>query len=197
MIDLLVLNTQPYYGFVEVELNLSHETSTKSSWNWRSLKSLTLNQLSACLYNWDECLFNKKVESSVSWPLSEVADLGYGPRTDSLAYIWSTQSVAKDFDITYSKYFDGARGKNSVVDNIAIYRNCKENDNWLSDDGLHVCYNGTVYKCFYGVSADEKFYGMVYGASIGDTINTGNGNGYVCMNTTTNEKKWKKVSCFN
>lgn len=196
-LDLELYSTVDYNGFANIELTLLHETTTESSWNWRSLESLTLAQLSRCLYHWDECLLNSKTESGVSWTMNEVADLGYGPIAGSLAYIWSKQSLESEYtDLTFGYHFDGARGLNSVDIPVTVYKSCEAGDKWISDEGYYSCYDSIVYKCHYLLSADEFLLGYMKSADVGNTVHFGSGNGYVCTGSDTDGYIWKEIGCF-
>ncbi|MFW6286265.1 MAG: hypothetical protein ACOC16_04050 [Nanoarchaeota archaeon] len=189
-----VETSQSYEIDASVEIEIEYSTSTESTWNWRSLESLTLNQLSRCLYNWDECLLNKRDESGVSWEMSEVADLGYGPVKDSVVYFWSKQTMEEDYDLNYGYHFDGARGLNSLVIPITIYKRCDPGQRWISEEGYYACAEEHIYKCEYGLSADEIQLGNVREAYYGDTIDL-DGEGYVCFNDADLGPQWKIVDC--
>jgi hypothetical protein len=186
----------PYNALVSVDLILEYETNTDASWNWRSLESLTLNQLGRCLYNWDECLFDPKNQNGINWQMNEVADLGYGPIFNSVAYIWSQQTLESEYeDLNFGYHFDGARGEDSLEFAITSYRECNENQTWISQEGYYSCYDGEVYKCGYGLSADELELGYVRSANIGNTILVSNGAGFACVQDSGNYV-WKEINCL-
>jgi hypothetical protein len=191
-----ILLAQDYDGLASVNIKLKYKSSTESSWNWRSLQDLTLDELGRCLYNWDSCLFNEKFEPGVSWGLNEIADLGYGPRMDSLAYVWTKQRLEKEFGFSYGYHFDGARGKNTIKTNMTVYKKCEKGDSWISEDQIYNCFDGSIYKCFYGLSSDEILFNLIKGvANVGDTINYKNGTGYVCLKNKDKGYIWAKVDC--
>lgn len=196
-LEVVVEGSQVYFGFAAIDMTLLYETSTESSWNWRSLESLTLDQLAACLYNWDECLFQSRVEPGISWSMNEVADLGYGPMYDSVAYVWSKNQLESDYaDLTYGYHFDGARGFDELDETITLYKECKSDEHWMSEDGIYVCSKGLVFKCGYGLSLDEDELGFVSSASVGDTVLFTTTQGYVCTGSVETQYSFKEISCL-
>lgn len=199
-ISVNVDSVYPYFGFALVELTSKVTTSTESSWNWRSLQALTLNDLASCLYNWDECLMDERNEGDVSWTLSEVADLGYGPRKDSIAYNWAKQSIDNgDYrdGVVFNEYFDGARGEKTLTANIPVYRSCEGDETWISKSGVYACVNETVYKCHYGLSTDEVIFNLATEAYIGDTLVTYPGTGYACAMGSDGAALWRPIGCYS
>lgn len=192
-----IVENSNYDGFSQVELQVQYEAKTTASWSWRSLEDLTLTLLARCLYNWDECLFNAKNEPGVSWQMNEVADLGYGPAMNSIAFQWSANELMSKFSLAYGFHFDGARGFNSNSLALTTYRSCDFGDEWVSSEGYYSCFDETIYKCHFSLSSDEIELG-VKEASIGNTIFTGTGAGYVCHNVNISgvlEPRWSVVSC--
>lgn len=199
-VEIDLLGTTPYYGFAYIDLKLDFKTTTEHSWSWRELQDLTLTNLARCLYNWDECLMSEKTEPDVSWTMNEVADFGYGPQFNTLAWNGSIQNIINEGmdPNVFSKYFDGARGEKTISHPMKIYRNCELGEHWKSLLGTHACVNNEVYRCNTNLSNDEITANLPYPirrASVGDTLISGSGEGYVCTKTDDGYYTWERIEC--
>jgi hypothetical protein len=133
--------------------NYEEEELEKNSWNWRALQGVNMTVLSKCLYNWQSCMNNERDLPSRSWDGAEVFDAGYGPWEKTNTFQWSSTAAQNkgeslqdtiddsDFyneslDISFDKYYDGARGS-SGGDGVSVnvYRTCESSDGWKSEDG--------------------------------------------------------------
>jgi len=129
------------------------EELEKNSWNWRALQGLTMTTLAKCLYNWDQCMDNGRNLPNRGWSGTEVFDAGYGPWEQTSTFNWSSNAAAnkgenlqdmvddtdfynQDVDVSFDKYYDGARGssiKEAVP--VNVYRKCESDQGWRSAEG--------------------------------------------------------------
>ncbi|MGM5488550.1 MAG: hypothetical protein ACQESG_06370 [Nanobdellota archaeon] len=158
----------------KVDLHYFVESSSNTSWSWRALENVTMDELARCLYNWDACLLDPR-NGSVAWEMYSIADLGYGTGVNTSTYNWSRQRVDN-----YSIYYDGARGEEYYSFNVTVYRNCETGEPWISEAGDHACVNGSIYRCRF--TPDAGTGGFVTKKEIGSTliINETSDLGYRC-----------------
>lgn len=136
-----------------IDISYIEQSAERESWNWRALQDVSMTQLAECMYNWDECMDNRRELSSKSWDGTEVFDAGYGPWAGSFTFQWSqnaaelaaenlTESIDdstsynESVDTTFDKQYDGARGTQTQdVTDINVYRRCDNNEGWRSEEG--------------------------------------------------------------
>lgn len=135
-----------YYTYEKTEI-------AKKSWNWRALQGVSMTTLAKCMYNWDQCMLNKRNLPNEGYDGTEVTDAGYGPWEKTNTFSWSTtaaetkgenlQDVVDDtnfynqsVEVNFDKYYDGARGSNSKEGTpVNVYRKCTADQGWRSDEG--------------------------------------------------------------
>ncbi|MDY6777036.1 MAG: hypothetical protein SVU32_00085 [Candidatus Nanohaloarchaea archaeon] len=224
------LNTSENVGgyLASITVGTRVEESAKTSWNWRALQGVSMTDLARCLYNWENCLANERNLPGKSWNAHEVYDTGYGPWKGSFTFQWSKQAAQnkiqelqqiiddtsqydRQITTTFDKYFDGARGVQSVstqsgeLNSITVYRRCGTRDSWLSSSGSYperqfMCKNGTetVYRCKWSPSSSMPDY---VSRSPEGTVKKFQGDYYVCKQTSpaqwTLDTKPPSVSCDN
>ena len=137
----------------DVDIGLIQEQQARESWNWRALQDITMTELAQCMYNWEECMQNKRSMSERSYDATEVMDSGYGPWEDSFTFQWSEEAAVdraqelqsaidqsyeynESIDTTFDKYYDGARGYDQQsITPTNVYRRCDSEDGWTSEAG--------------------------------------------------------------
>ncbi|MFB6114734.1 MAG: hypothetical protein ABEK04_00440 [Candidatus Nanohalobium sp.] len=138
---------------VYIYLTYEKQEIAKKSWSWRALQGITMTTLAKCMYNWDQCMINERDLPSRSWEGHEVVDAGYGPWKKTNTFSWSSRAAEdkgeklqdliddtnfynQSVDVTFDKYYDGARGRSSKSGTpVNVYRTCKSGQGWTSAKG--------------------------------------------------------------
>lgn len=169
-VELRLRTNRSLSSYAQITNQIEVTESEDTSWNWRALQDITMTELAACMYNWEDCFRNKHSMSEVSWQGTEAFDAGYGPWEGSFTYEWSVDAVQDavsglepEDQVSFTKEFDGARSTDTFSPSpVNVYRSCSDGEAWISEPSEEVYTNGKQFLCPNNTARDIESTDTVY-----------------------------------